>query len=33
LEGVNQYLKKGKGSKKRPFKAEGYNTNLKPFKL
>jgi len=26
-------LRKGEGSKKRPFKAEDYNTDVKPFKL
>jgi hypothetical protein len=33
LEGVNQYLKKGEKSKSKQSKAEGYNINLKPFKL
>ncbi len=33
LEGVNQYLKRGEKSKSKQSKAEGYNINLKPFKL
>jgi hypothetical protein len=33
LEEDKPYLRKGEGSKKKPFKAEDYNTDVKPFKL